>query len=123
LLGLAYKNMGKEKEALKYLKMAANGFQNFNSVSIYYQSLALKLLGEASVAKDKLRKMAINSKNSLKEEDSAVRHFELSQAYRGLGETVHADRHLQIALEKDPNVILNARIKAKSIPWESGFDD
>jgi len=121
LLGLANKKMGNDDVAREYFQKAAYDPIRPNTESIYYQGLALEALGKIDAARDLFLNLVYLDEGALSEKESAIQHFVISQAYRGLGDNAQAEKHLKIAIDQSPNVILKARDEASHIPWEGGL--
>jgi len=121
LLGLANKKMGNDDVALEYFQKAAYDPGRPNTESSCYRGLALKELSKKDAARNVFLNLINLAKVSLAEKESPIQHFVISQAYRGLGDNAQAEKHLKIAIEQSPNVILQVRYEASHIPWEGGL--
>ena len=124
LMGLAYEQLNNIDDSHKYFQMAIDEKCLPNSEAVYIQALSLKKLGKSNQAVKLLEEVMIELDNLFKqnkENQTPDNYYVLSLIYTELGFKEKAEEYSKIAFQKDADVILNSRLKARSIPWEGKF--
>ena len=117
LTALAYEASGDSTRAHKLWDEAAAAPVKPGTESVVYQALALKKLDRQEEARETLLQLAAGcEKRPDAGGDEPVRLYVLSRADAELGNRAEADRLMRAALEKDPDVVLHARIIASQPP-------